>query len=568
VTTYNLSELIEATSDAVPDRLAVVTEARRLTYLELDRRANQLANHFRAAGLGPGDMIGLHLYNGTEYVETMLAAFKIRAIPVNINYRYVESELEQLYRYTDLVALVFHRAFAPVVMPVTDRLPAIRHLLVVDDGADDPVPKRATDYEAALRERSGKREFVGRSGDDLYVTCTGGTTGLPKAVVWRHEDLVFGAFNGGDITGQLGPVSAPEELAGRATQGPPLVQLGLAPLMHVTGHWAVLAFLIGGGTSILAPPGSLDPARAWHLVAEHKANLLGVVGDAMARPLIDEYAAHPVDIPTLWAIGSGGARISPSTKDRINSVLPNVALLDGLGSSETGVVGRNLSVAGQPSVGRFPIDSRTTVLDVQLRPVALGSGIVGMLARRGHVPLGYYKDQAKTKAVFVELDGQRWVLSGDMAILESDGTITLCGRGSSSINTGGEKVFPEEVEQVLIDHPNIVDAIVIGKPDERWGERVVAIVQPATADPLALDDLQQYARGRLAGYKLPRELVVVERVQRMPSGKPDLRWARNVTDASITSRRDGRADATPDEIHTATRPAFPPKPASTAELGS
>jgi 3-oxocholest-4-en-26-oate---CoA ligase len=528
VTTYNLSELIEQTCDAVPDRLAMITEQRRLTYRELDRRANRLAHHFRSAGLGPGDMIGLHLHNGTEYIEAMLAAFKIRAVPVNINYRYVENELEQLYRYTDLVALVFHRCFARVVTPVTQRLPAIRHLLSVDDGSDAELPEHVIDYESALGREPDLRSFGGRSSHDLYVTCTGGTTGLPKAVVWRHEDLFFGAFNGGDITGGQGPVSDPEQLVDRATQGPSLVQLGLAPLMHVTGHWAVLAILIGGGTNVLAPPGSLDPARIWALIAEHQVNLLALVGDAMARPLIDEYAQHPVDVPTLWAIGSGGARISPSTKERINRILPTVALLDGLGSSETGVLGRNLSGAGKASNGRFPIDPTTTVLDDQLRPMAPGSGVVGTLARRGHLPLGYYNDEAKTKAVFVEIDGQRWVLPGDMAILEADGTITLCGRGSGCINTGGEKVFPEEVEQVLIDHPNVADAVVVGRPDERWGEHVVAIVQTSTDDELTLSQLQDYTRRHLAGYKLPRELILVDTVQRMPSGKPDLRWAKGL----------------------------------------
>jgi 3-oxocholest-4-en-26-oate---CoA ligase len=527
MTSYNLSELVEATTDAVGDRLAVVTQTRQLSFAALDERANQLAHHLRAEGFGPGDMIGLHLQNGTEYIEAMLAAFKIRAIPVNINYRYVAGELEALYRYTDLVAVIFHRTFAPVVGSVVTRLP-IRHLLVVADDSRETHPTSATDYESALRDQPTTRGFADRSSDDIYVTCTGGTTGLPKAVLWRHEDLVFGAFNGGDITGQVGSVRAPEELALRAQQSPPMVQLGLAPLMHVTGHWAVLAFLIGGGTSILAPPGRFDPAKAWELAATYDANMIALVGDAMARPLIEQYKRQPVRVPNLWAIGSGGARISPSTKEDIARVLPNVAILDGLGSSESGVIGRNMLVAGQRGHNRFPVDSTTAVLDEQNRPLPPGSGIVGRLARRGHLPLGYYKDEAKTQATFVEIDGQRWVVPGDMAVLEDDGTITLCGRGSTSINTGGEKVYPEEVEQVLMANPKIADTVVVGRPDERFGERVVAIVQAEATGVPTLDEIHAHARAHLAGYKLPRELIVVDRVERMPSGKPDLVWAKSL----------------------------------------
>lgn len=438
MTSYNLSVLVESTTDVVGDRVALVTDAAPLSFSALNDRANQLAHHLRAAGIGPDDMVGLHLHNGAEYVEAMLALFKLRAIPVNVNYHYVAGELEALYRYTDLVAVVFHRAFSSVIGPVVAKLPDIGHLVVVDDGSAGVAPQNAVEYESALRGQPTSRDFDGRSSDDLYVTCTGGTTGLPKAVLWRHEDLVFGAFNGGDITGQSGPVTAPEELARRAERNPPVVQLGLAPLMHVTGHWAVLAFLIAGGTSVLAPPGRFDPKKAWELAERHGANLVALVGDAMARPLIDEFRRHPVQVPDLWAIGSGGARISPSTKEEIGRAMPNVAILDGLGSSESGVIGRNLSVAGGAAHNRFPIDAFTAVLDDDDHPVAPGSGIVGRLARRGHLPLGYYKDEAKTQATFVELDGHRWVIPGDMAMLEDDGTITLCGRGSTSQHRGRE----------------------------------------------------------------------------------------------------------------------------------
>jgi 3-oxocholest-4-en-26-oate---CoA ligase len=255
---------------------------------------------------------------------------------------------------------------------------------------------------------------------------------------------------------------------------------------------------------------------------------MSLVGDAMARPLIDEFKRNPTPVTGLWAIGSGGARISPSTKDEFGRVLPNVTVFDGLGSSESGIIARSQSVAGSSEPSRFPIDSTTAVLDEQNRPLPPGSGVIGRLARRGHLPLGYFKDEAKTKATFVEIDGQRWVIPGDMAILEEDGTITLCGRGSTSINTGGEKVFPEEVEQVLMSHPKVADTLVVGRADDRWGERVVAIVQPAGADAPTLDELQTHARDHLAGYKLPRDLIVVDNVRRTPTGKADLQWAKDL----------------------------------------
>jgi acyl-CoA synthetase (AMP-forming)/AMP-acid ligase II len=385
MTTYNLSELVEATTDVVADRVALVTEQRQLSFADLDARANQLAHHLRAAGFGPGDMIGLHLHNGTEYVEAMLAAFKIRAVPVNINYRYVAGELEALYRYTDLVALIFHRGFSSVISPVTAQVPAIRHLLVVADGSHETPPQGAIDYESALGDQPTARAFAGRSSDDIYVTCTGGTTGQPKAVLWRHEDLVFAAFNGGDITGQLGPVTASEQLAERARQNPPAVQLALAPLMHVTGHWAVLAFLIGGGTTILSPPGKLDPGKVWHLVSTHDVNLLSLVGDAMARPLIEEYQRHPVPVPRLGVLGSGGARISPSTKADISRALPHVAIFDGLGSSESGIIARSRSLDKQDAAGfpstPLPPSSTSTIGHCRLAPASSGGSRVAVTCR-------------------------------------------------------------------------------------------------------------------------------------------------------------------------------------------
>jgi 3-oxocholest-4-en-26-oate---CoA ligase len=518
---FNLAALFERVVDAVGDRTALHTPARRLTYAQLDERADRLAHHLRSAGIGRGDHVGLQLLNGTEYVEGMLAAFKLSAVPVNVNHRYVAAELAHLYDDADLAALVAHRRFSPVVEEVRPSVPGLRHLLVVDDGTDEPVPGDAVDYEAALADAPTGRDWAGRSSDDRYIAYTGGTTGLPKGVVWRHEDVFFAAMGGGDPLLDKGPIREPDELPGRIPEMG-MVQMYTPPLMHVSAHWGAFNGFYGGATVVLPSPGAFDPAEIWGLVAEQRVNALTVVGDAMARPLLDHLTAHPaLDRSSLFVLASGGATLSPSTKATIEKHLPGVIILDTFGSSETGVAGSRTGGAATT----FTVDDRTAVLDDDLRPVAAGSDTVGRLARRGHVPLGYHKDPAKTAATFVELDGQRWVLPGDMARVAADGTIELLGRGSGCINTGGEKVYPEEVESVLKGHPAVEDALVVGVPDDRWGARVAAVVQARPGAAVDLASVQAHARGHLAGYKLPRDLCLVDEVRRGPNGKPDYRWA-------------------------------------------
>ncbi|HLI53767.1 MAG TPA: acyl-CoA synthetase [Acidimicrobiales bacterium] len=513
---FNLSHLFERVADKVPDREALVTPARRLTYAGLDERANRLANWLAARGVGPGDHVGLHLFNGTEYLEGMLAAFKLRAVPVNVNYRYVERELAYLYDNADLVAVIAHRQFAPVVEAV--RTGKIHTLLCVDDATGTPADW--PDYEEALAGSDPCRRFEGRSDDDIYLAYTGGTTGMPKGVMWRHEDIFFAALGGGDPLMNKGPITSPDELPERVTDFP-LVQLCAPPLMHVSAHWGAFITWFGGGKVVLLSPGSFDPAEAWEAVARERINVITVVGDAMARPLLDELERRgELDTSSLIVFSSGGAILSASTKARISKLLPNVIIIDAFGSSETGVAGT------RSDAGEFAVDERTCVFDEELRRVEPGSGVVGRLAKRGHIPLGYYKDEAKTKATFVEVDGVRWVLPGDWARVESDGKVVLLGRDSSSINTGGEKVYAEEVEEVLRGHPDVHDALVVGVPDEVWGERVVAVVAPQPGTSPDLDSLQAEARRHLAGYKVPRGLVTVDAIQRSPSGKPDYGWAR------------------------------------------
>lgn len=524
---FNLADLFESVADAVPDRVAVVAGDRHLTYGELEARANRLANHLRAAGVGAGDHVGLYLLNSAEYVEGLLAAYKLRAVPINVNYRYVDDELAYLFDDADLVALVHHLRFTGQVRAVRDRAPRLRHVLAVDD---DSGGRRADsgseDYEAALAASSDERAFEPRSGDDHYIIYTGGTTGMPKGVVWRHEDVYLGV-----LAAAMGRTPArPEEVAGRAAAvGAAVVVLPACPLMHGAGQWAALGAVIGGGRLVVSVAPGLDADEVWRLVERERVVAMTVVGDAILRPLVDHLATvhDRYDVSSLAFVSSGGALLSNEVSEALQGLIPGIVVMNGFGGSETGQQASTFEAAEGPGL-RFRADDRTAVLDSELRRVAPASGLVGRLASTGRIPLGYYNDEVKTASTFVEVDGQRWVLPGDMATVESDGTITVFGRGSLVVNTGGEKVYPEEVESALIAHPDVVDALVVGVPDQRWGERVVAVVEPATSARASHDELVAHCRTRIAGYKVPREIHVVDAVRRSPSGKGDYRWAREI----------------------------------------
>ncbi len=525
--TFNLAEMFERVVDTVPEREALVTPTCRLTFRELDARANRLAHHLRAVGIGPGDHVGLQLMNGTEYLEAMLAAFKLRVVPVNVNYRYVEGELAYLYKNANLAMLVYDTCFATSVEAARGAAP-LRHLIAVRR-TDDPVLSGPVEYEGALAGESPERDFDGRSGDDHYIVYTGGTTGLPKGVLWRHEDIFFAAMGGGDPTTMQGPITEPGQIVERVL---PVgaVMLMTPPLMHVSAQWGAFSMMFGGSKVVLTTPGRFDPAEVLRLIEAESVNVLTLVGDAMARPVLDMLAARPdgYDLSSLIVFASGGAAISASTKTQIAELLPKVITVDGLGSTETGITGTRARLPGadvEPGA-KFTVGEHTAVLDDDGRPVTPGSHEIGHLASRGHTPLGYYNDPQKTAALTVEVDGVRWVLTGDAATVESDGTVALLGRGSVSINTGGEKVYPEEVEAVVKDHPAVYDAVVVGAPDERWGERIVAVVEFRPGATVSLDELLQHCRPVLAGYKLPRDLICVEHVERGPNGKADYRWAR------------------------------------------
>ena len=527
----NLADLFESVVDQVGAETAMVAGVRRLSYLELDRRANRLAHYLEGVGIGPGDRIGIQLVNGTEYIEAMLACFKVRAVPINVNYRYMSGELRHVYRDAALAGLVFHTRFTGAVTGALDAMPDTRALLEVLDGSEPSGSAR--DYEAALESAPDTRGFAPRRSDDLYCVYTGGTTGLPKGVLWRHDDIFFAAMGGGDPLSLGNHIATPDELSERILR-PGMTALAIPPFIHAAGHWLAFSTLFGGGKIVTLPNGIFDPSEVWQLVEAESVNVITVVGDAMARPLVDVLAAEPdrYDLSSLMAVGSGGALLSPSTKAQLTRLLPGRLVADRFGASETGQVGGEAPPGDPFGPPQLHVDELTDVFDDDLHPVRPGSGAIGRLARGGHVPIGYLGDAATSAATFVELGGQRWALPGDLASVLSDGTIIVLGRGSLCINTGGEKVFPDEVEAALKGHADIRDAIVVGMPDNRYGERVVALVQAKPGCRIDTEALRRYAHSQLTGYKVPRVVMVVDEILRSPTGKPDYPWARSIAESA------------------------------------
>jgi acyl-CoA synthetase (AMP-forming)/AMP-acid ligase II len=512
---FNLADVWEMAADLVAPREALVVGDQRRTYAELEDRANRLAHHLAGRGIGPGDHVGLYLQNCAEYIEAMLAAFKLRAVPVNVNYRYVTDELRYLLDNSDSVAVITQSSLRERVSEVS----ADRYVLTTGD-----------EYEAALASASAERPVVeGRSGDDRYVLYTGGTTGLPKGVVWRHEDAFFACIGGGDPMRLQGQAERPEQLAERIIPTP-FCYLPLAPMIHAAAQWTSFSWLFCGGKVVLMP-GSLDPDAVWRTIGAEGVQAITVVGDAVARPLLDAWdAACGYHVPSLVAFSSGGAPLSEAAKRRVLATFPHVSLADGFGSSEAGTQGSSrVSAKDMAGLGTFTSPAKPTiVVDPDGDEVVPGSGAVGKVLAGGRLPLGYHNDPERTAETFLTRDGERWLVTGDMATVEADGSIALLGRASGVINTGGEKVFPEEVEAVLRTHPGVYDCLVVGAPDERWGSAVTAVVHPVDGADPTLDDLAVHCKEHLAGYKAPKRLVLVDRITRSPTGKPDYRWAKSI----------------------------------------
>ena len=529
---YTIGDLVEHSVDRVPDREVLIQEDRVQTFQELEGRANQLAHHLRSVGVGPEGKVAVYSRNTIEAVEAMVAIFKLRAVMVNVNFRYVAPELEYLLNNSDSVVVVVERRYTATLAEALPQTPGVTHVVVVSDGTDGPDPQvpagvTVSHYEDALAAQSPERDFGERSNDDIYMLYTGGTTGFPKGVVWRQEDVFM--VLGGGINFLTGEKVADEwELANNAVDGGVLVRAALPPLIHGGAQWAILMALFAGHTSVLVP--EFDAEAVWQTITDRKINLMFITGDAMARPMIEAWDPEKYDASSLLYIGSSAALLSPSVKDQFVDAFPNLMLSDAIGSSETGFSGLATAEKGKNHTGgpRVMIDGETTVLDDDGNEVQPGSPVIGKVARTGHIPLGYYKDEAKTAETFRTYNGKRYAIPGDDARVEEDGTVTMLGRGSVSINTGGEKVHPEEVEAALKTHPDVYDALVIGVPHERMGQQVAAVLQTRDGTCPPIEELNACARMEIARYKCPRALWIEPAVKRNPAGKPDYRWAADI----------------------------------------
>lgn len=538
---FNIADLFERAVDAVPDRPALVCGPRSLTFRELDQEANQLANHLLEQGFGHGDHIGIYGQNSVEWMIAMVAIFKIRAVPININFRYVEDELVYLFDNADLVALVHDREYIDRIEAVTSKVPGLRHFVMIDDDSDlDPARIGAISWADAIAGASPERPQLERSDDDRYVIYTGGTTGMPKGVVWRHEDVFF-ALGGGIDAYTNEPVADGYTLAQKAAASEaPMVALQAPPLMHGAAQWGALRFFFEGNTVCFVR--KFSPEAVFDEIERSKVSTLLITGDAMARPLIEALQAEPDrwDLSSLFVLSSSAVTFSPTLKEAMLELLPNIMIVDAIGSSEGGMNGmviqtKNDTITHSGGGPTVKAGRDATVLDDDLRPVEPGSGVIGKVARSGNIPVEYYKDPEKSAKTFVtDENGKRWVVAGDFASLEADGTITLLGRGSVCINSGGEKIYPEEVEAVLKSHPSVYDTLVVGVPDDRWGQAVCAVVQRRdAAEEPTLESIQEHARQHLARYKVPRHLVFVDGIVRSPSGKPDYPWATQLAAAEV-----------------------------------
>ncbi|MDQ1533226.1 MAG: 3-oxocholest-4-en-26-oate---CoA ligase [Actinomycetota bacterium] len=538
---WNYASIYESVADALPDHTALIQGQRTRTWRELDDRAARLAAGLRAAGLGPDSKVASYLYNSNEYIEGLLGTFKLRAVPVNVNYRYLEEELVYLLDNSDAEALLFHGSLSEFVAKIAGRAPKLKLLVQVDDGA--PLIDGAVEYEALLAAND-PMERIERSGDDYYFLYTGGTTGMPKGVMWRNEDLV------GVLLGAVYPLygaAMPERSADAGAiakqiveSGRTTVHLPASPLMHGTGAFTSLQAMSVGGAIVTLESRTFDPHELWRVVQERRVTQMAIVGDAFAKPMLralDEAdaAGRPYDISSLALIVSSGVMWSAEVKEKLVA-RGNMFLLDSLGSSEAVGMANSMSGPGSATAtAHFTIGENSKVFTDDGTEVVPGSDEIGVLAVGGYIPAGYYKDEAKSASTFRTFAGRRWSVPGDFASVDADGGITLLGRGSVCINSGGEKVFPEEVEEAVKRHPSVADALVIGVPDERFGEAVVAVVGLRAGEEAASDDITG-ALQDLAKYKRPRSFVFVDAVKRGPNGKADYVWAKETVARELGTR--------------------------------
>lgn len=539
---FNAADIFEGVVDRVPDREAIVHGSTRLTYKELDARSNKAANALKKLGIKKGSHIGIYAFNCVEWLEIMLGAYKLCAIPININYRYVEEELKYLIDNADMEAIFYHKQFSNKLENIKSHLPLLKDFICIEDNSgEDDVIDKSFNFEDLIANEDESRLDVDRSGDDKYILYTGGTTGMPKGVVWRMEDVLMTLGGGIDaVTGEKYPT--PEAFADKCLQDQ-TIALALAPFMHGGAQWQSFNSFFSGWKLIINDQISFDADYVWEVVAKEKVMNLTIMGDAMGRPLCDALPRaieKGLDLSSLFVLSSTASVFSASIKDTILEYLPNLFLIDAVGSSETGATGVNIHTkdgklkdsGGGP---KFTKPNFSEILNLDTKEVIPPSDTetIGYLARKGHVPVAYYKDEEKSKKTFIEVGGVRYSIPGDMAKYEEDGQMTLLGRGSVSINSGGEKIFPEEVEMALKAHPNIFDCLVVGVKDDRWGQKVVAVIQRRENDELSLDDIKDVASKYIASYKMPKEIVFSELIERAPSGKPNYQWAQEFANSKL-----------------------------------
>jgi 3-oxocholest-4-en-26-oate---CoA ligase len=534
MSSWNFADLWEVCAGVRGEAPAAVHGDRTISWAEFDRRADGLAAALLDAGLAHQDKVAQYLYNGPEYMQGVYACFKAGMVPVNTNYRYADDELVYLWDNADAAAVMFHAGFVPTIERIRTRLPKVKLWLWVDDGTH-PRPDWALDLDDAAQGAGDGpvRGPWGRSGADRWFLYTGGTTGAPKGVMWEQDTLVrlMSATFPVPLDDGATLESHRDHLA--ATAGAAPVLLPAAPLMHGTGHMMSLGQLTLGGTVVTLPGRSLDPEAIWQACADQGVTVLVIVGDAFARPLLEALEVHPGrwDLSRVALMVSSGVMWSQPVKERMLDHLPQVLIFDSLGSSEAVGMAASLSSKGTVTgTARFALGAGAVVITDDGRTVAPGSGEIGRVGVSGLLPVGYYKDEVKTASTFQVIDGVRYSLPGDWATVEADGTVTLLGRGSVCINTGGEKVFPEEVEEVLKTAPGVVDAVCVGVPDERFGEAICAIVEPRAGTTIDAGAVVAHVKDHLAHYKAPRRVLVRDAIGRAPNGKVDYKgltaWAR------------------------------------------
>lgn len=520
---WNFADVWEAVAEQIPDAPAQVQGDRRFSWRQFDERANGVAAVLLAAGVLEQDKVAHYLHNGPEYLESMFGIWKAGLAPINTNYRYADDELVYLWDNADAVAVVFHAAFLDTIERIRDRVERIHTWLWVDDGSA-PCPPWASPYEEAAHSHPGRVEAPwGRSGDHLYMLYTGGTTGMPKGVMWRQDDL-YRNLVGGAVDRRAKEGDADLEQVRDRVKGPGPVGLPACPLMHGTGCMTQLIVLSSGGSVVTLTSHGLDVEDLLDTIEREKVNMIAIVGDAFGKPILRALDASPGrwDLSNLIVMTSSGVMFSEATKQGLLKHLPSTMIVDAFSSSEAVGMGQSVSSAGgTASTAKFTVGDNTRVVDETGSDVEPGSGQIGRVAVGGFQPLGYYKDEAKTASTFLTIGDRRYSVPGDFAQVESDGSITLLGRGSVCINTGGEKVFPEEVEEALKTHASVHDAVAVGVPDEKFGEAITGVVELNPDTDLDEAGLIAHVKAHLASYKAPKQVLAIDTIGRAPNGKVD-----------------------------------------------